>query len=89
VEQNSAALTLDNTNRAGLPYDHRSICRFVSRAAPGYRIVIAAIRRHARDAPRIVNERWRDEGFMMRSLRMTEARELQHFRPPAYAGVKA
>lgn len=37
----------------------------------------------------MVNERWQDDGFMMQSLRMTEARELQHFRPPAYTGVNA
>lgn len=77
VEQSSAAPILDDTDRAGLPYDHRSICRFASRAAPGYRIVIAALRRYARDAPRMVAQRWEDEEAMMQSLRTTEARELQ------------
>ncbi|KAK0714744.1 ribonuclease-like protein p/mrp subunit [Lasiosphaeris hirsuta] len=89
VEQSSAAPILDNTDRAGLPYDHRSICRFASRAAPGYRIVAAALRRYVRDAPDIVAQRWEDEKSMMQSLRMTEARELQHSRPPLYDAGKA
>lgn len=84
VEQSSAAPILDNTDRAGLPYDHRKICRFASRTAPGYRVVVAALRRYAGDAPVIVAQRWKDEGFMMQSFRMTEARELQYSRLPAH-----
>ncbi|KAK0624326.1 ribonuclease-like protein p/mrp subunit [Immersiella caudata] len=86
VDQSSAAPILDNTDRAGLPYDHRSICRFTSRTAPGYRIVIAALRRYARDSPSVVSQRWFDEGCMMQALRTTEARELQYSWQPAFPG---
>ncbi|KAK4446131.1 ribonuclease-like protein p/mrp subunit [Podospora aff. communis PSN243] len=86
VDQASAAPVLDNTDRAGLPYDHRSICRFTSRTAPGYRIVIAALRRYARESPGVVSQRWSDEESIMLSLRMAEARELQRPSLLAFAG---
>ncbi|KAK0648078.1 ribonuclease-like protein p/mrp subunit [Cercophora newfieldiana] len=89
VDQASAAPILDNTDRAGLPYDHRDICRFASRTAPGYRIVIAALRRYALHSPSIIAQRWVDEEAMMQSLRMTEARELQYSWRPVYDGKMA
>jgi protein SERAC1 len=82
VEQDSAAPFIYTADRAGLPYDHQTICRFASRNAPGYRIVAAALRRYARDAPHIIAQRWKDEGSLMRSLRITEAREFSLLRYP-------
>jgi hypothetical protein len=41
---------LDDTERAGLPYDHRHMCKFESRSSPGYRLIVAALIRYSNGA---------------------------------------
>jgi len=77
VTEGSAAPIFDNTERAGLGYDHRNMCRFASRTAPGYRLVMAAILRYSRGAPAAISQRWTDQRSILDSLRQQEARELQ------------
>ncbi|KAI0805388.1 ribonuclease-like protein p/mrp subunit [Xylaria sp. FL0064] len=75
VSETSAAPILDNTDRAGLRADHRNMCRFTSRNAPGYKLVASSLVRYSRDAPTVISRKWRIEKEMLRSLRQ---QELQH-----------
>ncbi|KAL6713132.1 hypothetical protein ACLMJK_009253 [Lecanora helva] len=76
VEESSAAPVLDNTERAGLPYDHRNMCKFESRTAAGYRLVVAALIRYSKEAPEVISRRWRHAIDMLQSKRSQEADEL-------------
>lgn len=76
MEENSAAPILDNTERAGLPYDHRDMAKFESRTSPGYRLIAAALLRYSREAPETVSVRWVQAEEMLKSRRRNEAAEL-------------
>lgn len=76
VEESSAAPILDNTERAGLPYDHGSMCKFESRSSAGYRLIAAALIRYSKDAPQTISQRWANATEMLKSKRMNEAAEL-------------
>ncbi|KAF2266734.1 ribonuclease-like protein p/mrp subunit [Lojkania enalia] len=76
VEEDSAAPILDNTERAGLPYDHKSMVRFESCSAPGYRLVVAALIRYSKEAPGLVPRRWLQATEMLKTKRQNEAAEL-------------
>ena len=76
VKEYSAAPILDDTERAGLPYDHRNMCKFESRTAPGYRLVVAALITYALNAPSTITQRWVNATEMLKAKRATEAAEL-------------
>ena len=76
MEESSAAPILDNTERAGLPADHRGMCTFESRNAPGYRLVVAALIRYSKDSSTTIPRRWEEARKMLASLRDNEAAEL-------------
>lgn len=57
VEESSAAPLIDNTERCGIAADHREMCRFDKSDNSGFRIVIATLRRYAREAPGVVEGR--------------------------------
>ncbi|KAI0397351.1 hypothetical protein F5Y17DRAFT_393789 [Xylariaceae sp. FL0594] len=77
VTESSAAPILDNTDRAGLRADHRDICRFASRNAPGYRMVASCLLRYTRDAPQTISRRWELEKGRIHSLRQQEMKVLR------------
>ncbi|KAI1419970.1 ribonuclease-like protein p/mrp subunit [Xylaria sp. FL1777] len=77
VSESSAAPILDNTDRAGLRADHRSMCRFASRNAPGYKLVASSLLRYSRDAPQAISRKWHIEKEMIRSLRQQELKNLR------------
>ncbi|KAL8750818.1 MAG: hypothetical protein Q9199_006829 [Rusavskia elegans] len=76
VKEYSAAPILDDTERAGLPYDHRNMCKFESRTAPGYRLVVAALLTYTLNAPSTIAQRWISASEMLKAKRATEAAEL-------------
>ena len=76
VEESSAAPILDNTERAGLPYDHRNMCKFENHTSPRYRLVVAALIRYSREAPEVISRRWKHAVEMLNSNRSHEADEL-------------
>ncbi|KAL8985384.1 MAG: hypothetical protein Q9177_004446 [Variospora cf. flavescens] len=76
VEEHSAAPILDDTERAGLPYDHCNMCKFESRTAPGYRLVVAALMTYTLSAPSTIAQRWVSATEMLNAKRATEAAEL-------------
>ncbi|KAI0904415.1 ribonuclease-like protein p/mrp subunit [Ustulina deusta] len=77
VSESSAAPILDNTDRAGLRADHRNMCRFTSRNAPGYNLVASSLLRYSRGAPQAISRKWRIEKEMLRSLRQQELESLR------------
>ncbi|KAI0437710.1 ribonuclease-like protein p/mrp subunit [Xylaria telfairii] len=77
VTESSAAPILDNTDRAGLRADHRGMCRFSSRNAPGYKLVASSLLRYSRDAPQAISRKWRIEKEMLQSLRQQELANLR------------
>ncbi|MCJ1443755.1 MAG: hypothetical protein MMC23_004255 [Stictis urceolatum] len=76
VDESSAAPILDNTERTGLPYDHRNMCKFGSRNAPGYRVVVSALMRYSRGAPEVIANRWVHSVERLKAQRQQEAEEL-------------
>ena len=76
MEEDSAAPILDNTERAGLPYNHQGMCKFESKSSPGYRLLVAALIRYSSEAPRTITPRWANAKKTLLSMRMSEAEEL-------------
>lgn len=76
MDENSAAPILDDTERAGLPYDHRNMCKFENRSSPGYRLVVAALIRYSNGASDTIAQRWVNAREMLKSKRLNEAAEL-------------
>ena len=76
VSESSAAPILDDTERAGLPYDHSGMCKFEGRDAPGYRLIAAALLRYTKEAPETIKQRWVRAEEMLKARRVSEAAEL-------------
>ncbi|EXJ61346.1 uncharacterized protein A1O5_11904 [Cladophialophora psammophila CBS 110553] len=47
VRESLPAPILDGTERRGLPYDHRNMCRLEGRTLPEYKAIVAALVRYA------------------------------------------
>ncbi|MCJ1260408.1 hypothetical protein MMC22_000269 [Lobaria immixta] len=76
VHESSAAPLLDDTERAGIPAPHALMCKFSHKRSPGYRTVVAALQRYTREAPDVVETRWRRAKERFDGLRRGEAEEL-------------
>lgn len=76
MDESSAAPMLDGTERAGVAADHRCMCKFESGDAPGFRTVVAALKRYAVDAPAVVGERNRVAEQELGAKGWCEAKEL-------------
>ena len=79
VNEDSAAPIWDNTERSGISATHSEMCKFESIESPGYKVVLAAILRYAREAPKIVAIRWLDARKFLVTQRLNEAAELTGF----------
>ena len=76
VDEASAAPILDNTERSGIGANHSDMCKFEDATAPGYRTVVAALMRYAREAPPLIMTRWSRAKNMLAAQRSMEASEL-------------
>ena len=76
VNEDSAAPILDNTERSGISATHSEMCKFKTTQAPGYRTVIAALRRYSRDAEGLIHRRWQESRKSLATQRSNEASEL-------------
>lgn len=76
VDEASAAPILDDTERSGIAADHRNICKFDSKDSPGFRTVVAALRRYSSDAPSVIATRLARVEEALREQRFHEAREI-------------
>lgn len=52
------------------------MCKFSHERSPGYRTVVAALQRYAREAPDVIETRWREAKKRLDELRRGEAEEL-------------
>ncbi len=57
VVQESAAPVYDDTERAGIAADHRSMVKFEDPSSQGFRMVIEALSRYCEDAPAVIHQR--------------------------------
>ena len=76
VDEASAAPILDDTERSGIAADHRGMCKFESKDAPGFRTVVAALRRYVLDAPGVIRGRMLRAEEMLRNQEWANATEL-------------
>lgn len=76
VDESSAAPILDNTERSGIAADHRHMCKFEGKDSPGFKTVVAALKRYSQDAPKTVVSRNAQAEAMMRAHGWQEASEL-------------
>ncbi|KAJ6178281.1 hypothetical protein N7519_008742 [Penicillium mononematosum] len=76
VTETSAAPIIDNTERCGIAADHRRMSKFDSPSDQGFRTAVAALRRYAREAPSVIQRRYRRAVSVQRDDRMIEAAEL-------------
>lgn len=76
VDEASAAPILDDTERSGIVADHRGMVKFDGKESPGFRTVVAALKRWAKDAPGLVETRNADAGAVLSSQRWRKATEL-------------
>lgn len=65
VDETSAAPILDDTERSGIAADHRNMVKFDTKDSPGFRTVVAALKRWAQDAPGLVRTRVVDASTMV------------------------
>lgn len=77
VDQDSAAPTWNDVEKAGVAADHSAMAKFRSQTDSGYRIMLEAISRYVRRAPEFVPTRQRYDQEMIRRARQQEADELQ------------
>jgi hypothetical protein len=76
VDESSAAPILGNTERSGIPASHSEMCKFESASATGYRTVVSAVIRYAREAPGIIIFRWEKADEMLSIQMLNKASEL-------------
>jgi len=76
VDEVSAAPILDDTERSGIAADHRGMCRFEGKDSPGFRTVMAALKRYCHDAPEVIRSRRANAQNELEERRWSEAGDL-------------
>ncbi|RFU28121.1 hypothetical protein B7463_g8230, partial [Scytalidium lignicola] len=76
VDESSAAPILDNTERSGIDATHSRMVKFSNTKSSSYRMVLAALTRYCREAPKIIDRRWEVALAMLARTRSNEAFEL-------------
>ncbi|KAL8788593.1 MAG: hypothetical protein Q9195_007237 [Heterodermia aff. obscurata] len=76
VDEASAAPILDDTERSGIAADHCEMCRFDRKDSPGFRTVIAALKRYCDEAPGVVRVRQRETKSELDAQRWSETQQL-------------
>lgn len=79
VAEESAAPTLDDTERSGLYSNHARLCQFGSADWPGYKTVLAALLRYTKDSQATIETRWEEAEKLLATQRRNEASELVGF----------
>ncbi|PGH29033.1 hypothetical protein GX50_08220 [[Emmonsia] crescens] len=76
VSIDSAVPTLDEVEKCAIPADHRGMCKFQNANSPGFRTVLAALKRYSQAAPMIIQQRLIQNAEMLIEKRKHEALEL-------------
>lgn len=80
VKEDSAAPVWDDTERSGIHATHMQMSKFGSIDSPGYKTVLAALLRYARDAPALIKNRQQEARKFLNAHRSNEAAELMGFK---------
>jgi hypothetical protein len=75
VASESAAPTLPDTERAGIPANHSNMVKFGRPTAPGFRMVVAALRKYTDEAPGLIPQRLAGSARLFAQEREQEALE--------------
>ncbi|MCJ1286213.1 hypothetical protein MMC26_005558 [Xylographa opegraphella] len=76
VEEESAAPTLPDVERAGIQADHSHMCKFENESSPGFDLVVDGIQRYSEDAPATIGARWTSERSERKTNRIRKAMEI-------------
>ena len=76
VEEESAAPTLPDVERASIQADHSGMVKFESENAPGFDLIVDGIQRYAEEAPEVVKTRWQAEKEERLNQKIRRAKEL-------------
>ncbi|MCJ1398700.1 hypothetical protein MMC11_001901 [Xylographa trunciseda] len=76
VEEDSAAPTLPDVERAGIQADHSHMCKFEDENSPGFDLVVDGIQRYSEDAPATIGARWTSERSERKTNRIRKAMEI-------------
>ena len=76
MEEESAAPTLPDVERAGIEADHSHMCKFDSENAPGFDLIVDGIQRYSEDAPGTIKPRWLGEKSERKNQKFRKAQEL-------------
>ncbi|KAE8395642.1 Alpha/Beta hydrolase protein [Aspergillus alliaceus] len=76
VNVESAVPTIDGVDKCAIPADHRGMCKFQNASAPGFKTVLAALKRYSQAAPMVIQGRLKVEAEMLEGRRRHEAMEL-------------
>ena len=76
VPRESAVPPWTNIEQAGIDADHSHLCKFSSTGDPGFRLILAALKRYIRLAPEVIRERWSEDRKLLKREIELEAAEL-------------
>ncbi len=76
MDEESAAPTVQDVERAGIQADHSHMCKFENENAPGFDLVVEGIQRYAEAAPDLIKPRWDAEKQARAVQRTHDANEI-------------
>lgn len=76
VAQDSADPGWETAERAGIYADHSQMCKFTSESQDGFKMVLSACRRYAKEAPQVILTRREKDRDLLKQERKQEAAEL-------------
>lgn len=79
VDEESAAPTLPDVERASIQADHSHMCKFDSDNAPGFDLVVDGIQRYSEESVATIKARWVSETEGRTAQRIRKAKELFPF----------
>ena len=76
MDEESAAPSLPDVERASIQADHSHMCKFESESSPGFDLIVDAIQRYAESSPITISARWASEREQSKTQRIRKAKEL-------------
>ena len=76
MDEESAAPTMPDVERASIQADHSHMCKFDSENAPGFDLIVDGIQRYAEDASATIKPRWTAEKSERLNQKLRKAKEL-------------
>jgi hypothetical protein len=76
VERESAVPLWLHIEQAGIDADHSHLCKFSATGDPGFRLILAALKRYIHLAPDLIRDRWSEDRKLLKREIELEAAEL-------------